>query len=101
LVPQAAESWTRPVLWMQTVMLRSGGEAERDAVMRELDEAGIETRPVFYPMHLLPPYQEDAMLYPNATRCALRGMNLPTHGGLTEPDVERICWTLEKILNKS
>ena len=76
-------------------MLRYGGETERDAVMRELDEAGIETRPVFYPMHLLPPYREDATLYPNATRCALRGINLPTHGLLTESDVERICRALE------
>jgi perosamine synthetase len=100
LVLQGAEPWTRPVLWMQTVMLQSGGEAERDGVMRELDEAGIETRPVFYPMHLLPPYREDSSLYPNATRCALRGMNLPTHGRLTEPDVERICRVLEKILNR-
>jgi len=99
LVLQAAEPWTRPVLWMQTVILQSGGEAERDAVMRELDEAGIETRPVFYPMHLLPPYHEDATLYPNATHCALRGMNLPTHGGMTEADVERICAVLEAILD--
>ena len=95
LVPQAAEPWTRPVLWMQVAMLRYGGETERDAVMRELDEAGIETRPVFYPMHLLPPYREDATLYPNATRCALRGINLPTHGLLTESDVERISRALE------
>ena len=98
LVTQAAEPWTCPVLWMQTVMLRSGGEAERDGVIRTLDAAGIETRPVFYPMHLLPPYQEDATLYPNATRCALRGMNLPTHGGLTEADVERICGALNAAL---
>jgi len=99
LVVQAAESWTRPVLWMQVVMLRYGGEAERDSVMRKLDEAGIETRPVFYPMHLLPPYLEDATLYPNATRCASRGINLPTHGNLTEADVERICQALEAALD--
>ena len=99
LVPQAAEPWTRPVLWMQTVMLRAGGEVERDTVMRTLDAAGIETRPVFYPMHLLPPYQEDPTLYPNATRCASRGMNLPTHGLLTEADVERICRVLEASLD--
>jgi perosamine synthetase len=79
-------------------MLRSGGEAERDAVIRTLDAAGIETRPVFYPMHLLPPYRQDSKLYPNATRCALRGMNLPTHGGLTEADVERICRALDAAL---
>ena len=99
LVPQASEPWTRPVLWMQTVMLRGGGEAERDGVMRRLDAAGIETRPVFYPMHLLPPYRENTTLYPNATHCALRGMNLPTHGGMTEADVERICAVLEAILD--
>jgi perosamine synthetase len=100
LVLQAAEPWTRPVLWMQVAMLRYGGEAERDAVMRELDESGIETRPVFYPMHLLPPYREDPTLYPNATLCASRGMNFPTHHALTEADVERICRVLEKILNR-
>jgi perosamine synthetase len=84
---------------MQTVMLRAGGEVERDTVMRTLDAAGIETRPVFYPMHLLPPYREDPTLYPNATRCASRGMNLPTHGLLTEADVERICSVLEATLD--
>jgi perosamine synthetase len=68
-------------------------------VMRKLDEAGIETRPVFYPMHLLPPYLEDATLYPNATRCASRGINLPTHGNLMEADVERICQALEAALD--
>jgi perosamine synthetase len=99
LVPQAAEPWTRPVLWMQTVMLLAGGEVERDTVMRTLDAAGIETRPVFYPMHLLPPYREDPALYPNATRCASRGMNLPSHGLLTEADVERICRVLEATLD--
>ena len=99
LVSQAAEPWTCPVLWMQTVMLRAGGEAERDTVMRKLDAAGIETRPVFYPMHLLPPYREDPTLYPNATRCASRGINLPTHGLLTEADVERICKVLEAALD--
>jgi perosamine synthetase len=99
LALQAAKSWTRPVLWMQIVMLRHGGEAERDGVMRKLDAAGIETRPVFYPMHLLPPYLEDATLYPNATRCASRGINLPTHGNLTEADVERICQALEASID--
>jgi perosamine synthetase len=95
---QTAAPETRPVLWMQIVILRNGDEAERDAVMRKLDTAGIETRPVFYPMHLLPPYWDDARLYPNATRCASRGINLPTHGQLTEADVKRICRELTVAL---
>ena len=45
---------------------RDGGEAERDAVMRQLDAEGIETRPVFYPMHIQPPHRDDAHAYPHA-----------------------------------
>jgi perosamine synthetase len=85
------EEWARPVFWMQTVLLSAGGEAKRDRVMACLDSAGIETRPVFYPMHMLPPYHQDSTRFPNATRCAARGINLPTHALLTEDDVDRIC----------
>src|SRR6185436_7940949 len=50
---------------------------------------GIETRPVFYPMHQLPPYREPGGAYPNADYCASRGICLPTHGRLTDADIER------------
>jgi perosamine synthetase len=96
---QEADPWTHPVLWMQTIMLRYGGAAERDSIARKLDAVGIETRPVFYPMHLLPPYKEEATLYPNAVRCASRGLSLPTHGLLTETDVDRICRELKSAID--
>lgn len=85
------EPWATPVFWMVTVLLKSGGEAERDAVMARMAESGIETRPVFYPMHAQPPHRDEVGFYPNATQGAARGINLPTHGLLTEADVERIC----------
>jgi perosamine synthetase len=58
--------------------------------MREL---GIETRPVVYPMHQLPPYQDAARdrKFPVANRLAERGINLPTWAGLTREDVSLIC----------
>jgi len=87
------------VYWMYTVFLRSGGEAERDAVMRALDEAAIETRPVFYPMHVLPPYKEDKV-YPVADEWAQRGLNLPTHQYLTRADIERVAAALQKALGR-
>jgi perosamine synthetase len=94
---------TRPgmhhVYWMYTVFLRKGGEAERDAVMRALDEQGIETRPVFYPMHVLPPYLEDTA-YPVADEWAQRGMNLPTHQFLTRDDINRIAAALRNALGR-
>lgn len=91
------EAGTRPVVWMYTVFLRSGGEAERDHVMAVLDEAGIETRPVFYPMHILPPYAEDRG-FPVADTWAGRGINLPTHLEITDDDVARIVHALSVAL---
>ncbi|VWX60499.1 GDP-perosamine synthase [Burkholderiales bacterium 8X] len=94
---------TRPgmhhVYWMYTVFLRSGGEQEREAVMQTLEANGIESRPVFYPMHVLPPYLEDGK-YPVADEWAQRGMNLPTHQFLTREDVDRVVAVLAKALGR-
>ena len=56
--------------------------------MARLDADGIETRPVFYPMHVLPPYLDRSRRFPVADRLAARGINLPTHGLLSEDDVD-------------
>jgi perosamine synthetase len=66
--------------------------------MARLDAANIETRPVFYPMHVLPPYRQDSARFPNATSCAARGINLPTHALLSEDDVDRVCQELAVAL---
>lgn len=97
LVLPTAESWARPVMWMYTVYLAEGGAERRDAVMAHLHELDIETRPVFYPMHHLPPYHED-VTYPVADTWAPRGINLPTHLEVTQGDVERIAGALKQAL---
>jgi perosamine synthetase len=94
------EAWGRHVFWMYNVFLREGDGSRRDAVMRALDEMGIETRPVFHPMHVLPPYQEEAR-YPVADSWAQRGINLPTHQDLTRDDVQRIADSLAQALTAS
>jgi perosamine synthetase len=89
--------WAKHVYWMYTIFLRLGTAQERDAIMRDLDGMGIETRPVFYPMHHLPPYREDTS-YPVADDWAQRGINLPTHRDLTRDDVIRIADSLKRVL---
>ncbi|QAU24995.1 DegT/DnrJ/EryC1/StrS family aminotransferase [Dyella sp. M7H15-1] len=91
------QEWAKEVYWMYNIFLREGGAQKRDAVMRSLDEAGIETRPVFYPMHVMPPYQDNGV-YPVADLWAQRGINLPTHQDLTREDVERIASSLKVAL---
>lgn len=90
--------WAEHSYWMYTVLLREGGEAERDQLMQRLDKLGIETRPVFYPMHVMPPYFEKDGNYPVANSCAMRGINLPTFAELSEAQIARICDALTHIL---
>lgn len=91
-------NWAEPVFWMYNIFLRDGDGVRRDSVMRALDSDGIETRPVFYPMHVLPPYEEDQK-YPVADVWAQRGINLPTHLDLTLKDVDRVAYSLQRALS--
>jgi len=73
----------------------------RDEFMARLDADGIETRPVFYPMHVLPPYLDPAARFPVADRLAAQGVNLPTHGMLTEDDVDYIVSRIRASLQQA
>ena len=85
------EAWADHAYWMYTIILRESLMIDRDQVMRDLYEAGIETRPVFWPMHVLPPYRDmTGEPFPRAEFCSLRGISLPTHGQLTENDMDRV-----------
>ena len=96
LLPQQA-AWAKQVFWMYNVFLTDGDQHRRDQVMRQLDELNIETRPVFYPMHVLPPYFEEST-YPVGDLWSQRGINLPTHQDLTRDDVQRVADALKKAL---
>lgn len=99
IVLPAQAPWAKQVYWMYNIFLREGNENRRDQIMCELDHMGIETRPVFYPMHVLPPYQEVSS-YPVADLWSQRGINLPTHQDLTQGDVKRIARSLREVLRK-
>ena len=99
IVRPTSENWAEHVYWMYTILLAPGLGGRRDRVMSEMDAAGIETRPVFHPLHTLPPYRDLAGAgFPVAEDCAARGINLPTYGLLTEADIDRVVSALEKSL---
>lgn len=87
------------VHWMTTVLLGEDLPVAREEVGRRLLDRGIETRPVFYPLHTLPPHRRPAQgPFPVADRVARRGISLPTWGGLTAEDVGYVCDALERAV---
>jgi perosamine synthetase len=95
---QQEKDWARHVWWMFTVVLDDAFGADRDHVMVQLGEKGIETRRVVYPMHQLPPYAEAGKLqqFPVADRLSARGINLPTWAGVSRDDVHFVCQNLRE-----
>ncbi len=86
--------WARHAYWMYTVTLGDAVRRSRDEIMKMMAARGIETRPVFYPVHQMPPYSDAVGPFPVADRVSAKGINLPTHGLLTRSDVERVAATL-------
>jgi perosamine synthetase len=71
--------------------------------MAHLQADGIETRPLFYPLHLLPPYQQQANNagYPVAEQISRHGFSLPTWAGLSSDDVNYVAESLVQYLQLS
>jgi perosamine synthetase len=111
LMTQAEKPWVTHAYWMYSVLLRKGNGEKRDRLMQSLASSGIETRPVFYPLHAVPLYEAlhketvsannglaSDMHLPFASFIAARGINLPTHATLNEPDIEYIAMRLKEHL---
>lgn len=94
-VPKGFES----VYWMNNIVLSDEVSKSRDEVMSKMEAANIEMRPVFYPMHIMPPHKEDVS-YPVAEKLGARGISLPSHALLTEEDVTYVCNSLKSIIQE-
>lgn len=89
--------------WMFTIVMDQRIQVSRDDLMVRLAERGVETRPVFYPMHLLPTYQEmaaDDGPFPIAERVGRSGISLPTWSGLQRDDVVYVCDALRDCIRE-
>ncbi|MBI4287988.1 MAG: DegT/DnrJ/EryC1/StrS family aminotransferase [Chloroflexi bacterium] len=85
--------WARSVYWIYSVLLSGCSEERRDRVMAGLMKDGIETRPIFYPIHIQPPYSSGER-YPEAERIGACGISLPSALTLTEDNVDYVCQRL-------
>lgn len=85
----ARDADERRVNWLFSLVLRHGVPGQRDAVMARLRERGVDSRPFFYPCHILPPYAHGAAACPHAEWLGERGLSLPTWVGLRRDQVRR------------
>lgn len=75
--------------WMVSILV--GAADLRDPLRNHLARAGIETRPVFYPVHTMPMYAQSYRKHPVAEDLAWRGINLPSWPDLSPDQIAQVC----------
>ncbi len=81
--------------WMCTVIIPE--TIDRDALKAYLVEKGIETRPMFYPIHTMPIYSHKYEKHEVAENLARKGMNLPSYPDLKREDIDEIVNCLKSF----
>lgn len=99
LPPRAA--WADPVCWIYSVLVN--GEkfgTNRDELAESLDDKGVETRPLFPPVHRQPIYDRGQRL-PVAEELADRGLSLPSGAAMRSAEVDRVVEVIRGVAPRS
>jgi len=80
--------WAKNVYWYYSILVK---KEARDKLSAALNDAGIETRPFFYPIHMLPLYNKNKVNLPVAEELGFRGLNLPSGAALSEDQVSEVA----------
>ena len=82
-------SWAKCVYWMYSILIKEKYHFSRDELILKLDKSQIETRPFFYPIHIMPPYKCEVES-PTAEELSMKGINLPSGVDLTGKNIKDI-----------
>lgn len=94
----APEGYSR-VPWLFNIFPIGIDAARRDAIMTSLKNRGVDSRPVFYPMHVLPAFESDED-FPVSDEWSARGISLPLHTGLTIDDIDYVTAAVVDVLRE-
>ena len=89
-------SWAKNVYWMYAILIKDRFGIDRDELIKGLELRGIETRPLFYPLHVMPPHKTDESLAV-AEELSRRGINLPSSVNLTAEQVKYIAGAIREV----
>ena len=95
LPPEA--SWAHNIYWLYSILVDAVAFGHtRDELMIRLKEKGIETRPLFPPIHTQPIYCSNNV-FPVAENLAANGLSLPSSVGMRPEDVERVVEAIDSL----
>jgi perosamine synthetase len=95
----AEQPGTKHSFWMVSMLVQR--PEDREPLRQHLASAGIETRPLFYPVHTMPMYAQSYRKHRVAEDLAWRGINLPSWPGLPDQDMDFISSTVRRFYERA
>jgi len=100
-LPLPSTDYAENIYWVYGLLLKQSAGMDAVEAMRRLAEAGIGTRPFFWPMHEQPVFQRMGLFanesYPAAESMGRRGFYLPSGMALTEQQMQRSANALKGL----
>jgi perosamine synthetase len=91
------ETWAKSVFWLYSLLLKPETKKNRDDLIAFLSQSDVESRPVFYPIPSMPPYQDQGY-YPVSDWISKGGISLPSGFNLTRAQQDHIVALIQKFL---
>lgn len=92
---QLSDEKVKNSYWMVSILLRD--HETRECIRQYLEKNGVETRPLFYPVHTMPMYSVKYSKISNSEDIGLRGINLPSYPALLKSDIEEISYLIKSF----
>jgi perosamine synthetase len=88
--------WADNVFWLYTILI----DCNHDNLIAKLKRNGIDSRPVFPPIHTQPIYQSGLVL-PVSEKISRYGISLPSSPSLNGDDILKICNVIKNVVEPS
>jgi perosamine synthetase len=94
---QAEAEWASSSWWMTTLRIDDAQGVDRDELAVRLGGRGVDSRPTFVPLHVLPPYRQEKSL-PVAEAVGREGLSLPSSTSLSDTELEYVIASVREEL---
>lgn len=100
---QEAE-WARHSWWLYTIRVKSDAFGmDRRSLMRHLAARGIQTRPLWQPLHQSPAHRQhhDQGPLPHTESIQAEALSLPCSAGISDSDLDRVIRAIQDLSRQS
>ena len=94
------KDWAFNGYWLYTFLVDENFGVSRDELIEKMMKNGVETRPLFFPLHIMPPYQQyvkSDQKFPVSDRLSKLGISLPSSVNIEASEQENILKFIEGI----